>query len=116
MHGAEASDFFSIVPNNENTNEMTDQNSQDLLNGNLVENSFGTTGRTTLLKKARRGLDNVRSQPWSGAAADILQVTGLNRILVNRGGISIRFVGLTFPIQILTFGDKRIGFWTFACQ
>ena len=80
MLEGEAREFFSIVPNNqENTNQFADHNAKDLLNGNQVENSLGKTGsgRTiAFLEKARRGLDNIRSQPWSGAAADILQVTG----------------------------------------
>ena len=84
MLEGEAREFFSIVPNNpENTNQFADHNKEDLLNGNKVENSLGETGRSTsaFLKKARRGLDNIRSQPWSGAAADILQVTGLNSLI-----------------------------------
>ena len=73
MHG-EAREFFCIVPKNlENTNDLNDENTQDLLNGNKGENSLE---RSTFLKKARQGLDNIRSQPWSGAAADILTVTG----------------------------------------
>ena len=80
MLEGEAREFFSIVPNNpENTSQFADHNTEDLLNGNKVENSIGQTGggRTSaFLQKARRGLDNIRSQPWSGAAADILQVTG----------------------------------------
>ena len=78
MLEGEAREFFSIVPNNpENTSQFADHNTEDLLNGNKVENSLGKTGSTSaFLEKARRGLDNIRSQPWSGAAADILQVTG----------------------------------------
>ena len=78
MYGEEC-EFLSIVPTNlENTNQFADPNTEDLLNGNKVENSLGKTGSTsTFLEKARRGLDNIRSQPWSGAAADILQVTGI---------------------------------------
>ena len=77
MYGEEC-EFLGIVPTNlENTNQFADPNTEELLNGNKVENSLGKTGSTsTFLEKARRGLDNVRSQPWSGAAADILQVTG----------------------------------------
>ena len=70
----EARDFFSIVPKKiKNTNDLNDETTQDLLNGNQVENS---PRRLKFLEKARHGLDNIRRQPWSGAAADILQVTG----------------------------------------
>ena len=74
MHG-EARDFFSIVPKYiKNTNDLNDENTKDLINGNQTENS--TSRRSKFLEKARHGLDNIRSQPWSGAAAEILQVTG----------------------------------------
>ena len=68
------SDFFSIVPKNlENINDLNDIKTEDILNGNQVVYS---SGKKTLIEKARQGLDNIRSQPWSGAAADILQVSG----------------------------------------
>ena len=74
MYG-EACDFFSIVPKNlENINDINNYKTEDLLNdGNRAETS---SGKKTLIEKARQGLDNIRSQPWSGAAADILQVSG----------------------------------------
>ena len=66
--------FFSIVPKNlENINDLNDIKTEDILNGNQVVYS---SGKKTLIEKARKGLDNIRSQPWSGAAADILQVSG----------------------------------------
>lgn len=70
----EACNFFSIEPKNlENINDLNDYKTEDLLNGNQIESS---SGKKTLIEKARQGLDNIRSQPWSGAAADILQVSG----------------------------------------
>ena len=73
MYG-KSSDFFSIVPKNlENINDLNDIKTEDILNGNQVVYS---SGKKTLIEKARQGLDNIRSQPWSGAAADILQVSG----------------------------------------
>ena len=69
MYG-ETCEFFSIVPKNlENINDLNDHKTEDLVNGNSSE-------KKTLIEKARQGLDNIRSQPWSGAAADILQVSG----------------------------------------
>lgn len=73
MYG-KSSDFFSIVPKNlEKINDLNDIKTEDILNGNQVVYS---SGKKTLIEKARQGLDNIRSQPWSGAAADILQVSG----------------------------------------
>ena len=73
MYG-KSSDFFSIVPKNlENINDINDIKTEDFLNGNQDAYS---SGKKTFIEKARQGLDNIRSQPWSGAAADILQVSG----------------------------------------
>ena len=72
MYG-ETCEFFSIVPKNlESIKDLNNYKTEDLLNGQ-AENS---SGKKTLIEKARHGLDNIRSQPWSGAAADILQVSG----------------------------------------
>ena len=73
MYG-KSSDFFSIVPKNlENINDLNDIKTEDFLNGN--QDAY-ISGKKAFIEKARQGLDNIRSQPWSGAAADILQVSG----------------------------------------
>ena len=61
-------ELFGIVPKYlENSENLSKEN---------IEISEDKKERKSLLERARHGLNIIRSQPWSGPVAEVLQLTG----------------------------------------